>query len=179
MPVKILLDNSDKEKREPLPKLETAKSNNSTQTIEPNKKDSDKIQATGTPELASKTGVEDPDMLWTQLLDIIKKDHNTLYGILRMAKPAFSDSELKLHFGFKFHQQRVNESQNCQIISKILLDLSGQNYTIECILDDSARPKLPVDTAIVTIPLPEEGNDEQTLPLETINSIFGGGEIIG
>jgi hypothetical protein len=160
------------------PKIKTVEKKGPTQLIESDLKSSKEIDVKYFPEQSSKADMKDPDILWAQLLDVIKKDHNTLYGILRMAKPDFSNTMLKLNFGFKFHQQRVNENRNCQIISKILLDLSGRNYTIECMLDDSVRYELPIDVSVTTEPVHEE-NNEQTLPLETINSIFGGSEIIG
>jgi plasmid replication initiation protein len=96
-----------------------------------------------------------------------------------MAKPDFSGTVLTLNFGFKFHQQKVKEDRNCHIISKILFDLSARDYTIECVLDDSVRHEIPVDVNVATETVHVENNNEQTLPLETINSIFGGGEIIG
>jgi hypothetical protein len=126
-----------------------------------------------------KTTITDPDKLWDQLLEVIKKDHNTLYGILRMARPEFSGTLLKLNFGFKFHQQRVKEIKNRQTITQILLDLNGQNYTIECVVDESAKPDMPTEIPIIEGPFMEEDNQVPVSPLETINSIFGGGEVIG
>jgi DNA polymerase-3 subunit gamma/tau len=139
-------------------------------------------QATITkPQLPTKTpkqNITDSDKLWDQLLEVIKKDHNTLYGILRMAKPEFAGDLLTLRFGFKFHQQRVKEIKNRQIITQILLDLNGQNYTIECIVDESAKPDVLPEIPIASESFTEDSGQVPVSPLETINSIFGGGEII-
>jgi DNA polymerase-3 subunit gamma/tau len=179
IPVNRLSSSAIKEVQESHPKVKTVEKKVSSQTIETGLKSPKELQAKDHPEQSSKVDIEEPDILWAQLLDVIKKDHNTLYGILRMAKPDFSGTVLTLNFGFKFHQQKVKEDRNCHIISKILFDLSARDYTIECVLDDSVRHEIPVDVNVATETVHVENNNEQTLPLETINSIFGGGEIIG
>ncbi len=123
--------------------------------------------------------ITEPDNLWSQTLEVIKQDHNTLYGILRMAQPEFSDSVLTLKFGFKFHQQRVKEVKNFQVISQILYDLSGQNYSIVCVIDETAKKSAIIEESITTQPFIEESNQETSSSLEAISSIFGGGEIVG
>jgi DNA polymerase III gamma/tau subunit len=128
---------------------------------------------------STKPAITDPDKLWDQLLEIIKQDHNTLYGILRMAKPKFANELLTLNFGFKFHQQRVKEIKNRQIITQILFDLNGQNYTIECVVDESAKPEVPAEIPIIAGPFAEERNQAPVSSLDMIDDIFGGGEIIG
>lgn len=163
-------------KKELEPKI--ADSAESTE-IEPTVDNQAKITKPQWPTKTSKQNFTDSNKLWDQLLEVIKKDHNTLYGILRMAKPEFADDLLILKFGFKFHQQRVKEIKNRQIITQILLDLNEQNYTIECVVDESVKPDALPEIPIISESFMEENDQAPVSPLETINSIFGGGEVIG
>lgn len=113
------------------------------------------------------------ESVWQQILLTLKQKHNTLYGIARMAVPMFEENKLTLIFNFPFHQKRFNDSKNTKILMNLIKDQTGKNVTIECIVDkqkaSDPAPK-PDDT--------EKAVSQNTKPLDTINSIFGGGEII-
>ena len=104
--------------------------------------------------------LSDYDQLWTSLLDSLKKNHNTLYGILRMSQPHFYDNTLELKFKFKFHQKRIQEKKNYDIITQTINDLSGQNFTLSCLLET-------IDPAI-----PSEIDEDDLTMLATIKEIF-------
>jgi hypothetical protein len=106
--------------------------------------------------------------VWPKLLETIKQTHNTLYGIVRMAKPHFADNTLTMSFRFAFHQKRVNEPNNKKVIATVLHELLGRKITIVCELDANVEPpKPPAEPGPVTDPA-----------LETISNIFGGGELL-
>ena len=108
--------------------------------------------------------------LWSALLQALKQKHNTLYGIVRMAKPSFPDENtLQLTFAFAFHQKRLNETANRQLLADAINQLSGRQFVIECLLDtDGSAPKqTPQKT---TVP-PDSG-------FSTINNIFSGAELL-
>jgi len=151
----------------------------SSQKVQVSQPEKETVTAEITPKPHVKKNTANTDQLWDQLLDIIKKDHNTLYGILRMAKSEFSESLLTLHFGFKFHQQKVKESKNCQILAQVLYELTAQNYTIECVVDESVKHRIPVDLSDPEESFQTSADNERASTLETINSIFGGGELEG
>lgn len=109
------------------------------------------------------------ESLWPEVLTALKKKHNTLYGVVRMAEPSFDGNNIKLAFAFGFHQKRSNESANRQRISDIVRDLTGEEVSIECILDANATP--PKITVVVDAPK-VEGN------LSTISNIFGDAELL-
>jgi DNA polymerase-3 subunit gamma/tau len=104
---------------------------------------------------------------WQQTLDSIKKSHNTLYGVLRMAqaKPGESQDQAVLSFQFAFHQKRLNEPKNKQIVSDLLSHMLGRPVRLDCQL--SAKP------AAKTANKDAAGNH-----LATISNIFGSAEVL-
>lgn len=98
--------------------------------------------------------------LWQATLDEIKQQHNTLYGIARMARPELQGSELRLTFKFAFHQKRLNEAKNRKIFSDVVAKLYGKPLEIICVVGDAA-------------PVPAAAPD-----VTTISNIFGGAELL-
>lgn len=111
---------------------------------------------------------------WQALLDTLKKQYNTLYGIVRMAEPDFSQpGVLSLAFGFAFHQKRANEAKNRMIISDALSAATGGTFEIVCTYDAEATAgKLPTPAPVAEEQVVEAGS------LSTISNIFGGAEVI-
>lgn len=103
--------------------------------------------------------------LWPSILDSVKAEHNTLYSVLRMAEPSYEGQKLYLAFQFAFHQKRINEAKNKQILTDIIASHTTQPLTVEAtVLSGTAAPP--------PAPTPEPAS------LETISSIFGGGEVL-
>jgi DNA polymerase-3 subunit gamma/tau len=109
---------------------------------------------------------------WQEVLNLLKKQHNTLYGIVRMAQPDFSQpGQLQLSFSFAFHQKRANEAKNRQIIGDAILAVIGNDLEITCLFDSEAKVAQPV----LATAAPSTGKDES---LSTISNIFGGVEMV-
>jgi DNA polymerase-3 subunit gamma/tau len=140
--------------------------------------------------------------LWPQLLAAMKK-HNTLHSILKSAEPQFSEGTITLAFSFAFHQKRINESRNKEIIAEIAKGLCGEDIAIVCVVSkDKPKPIMPVDgeinhavkaTGVSDAPADTaaetEAHDEDyyirqaeeeaaSRPITAINNIFGGGELL-
>jgi DNA polymerase III subunit gamma/tau len=111
--------------------------------------------------------------LWPQILSVLKQKHNTLYGVVRMAQPTFSDTTLVLAFKFAFHQKRVNDTKNRQLLAETLEQLTGQTITIECVLSQD----MPDHPPAVATPLPAAPPADSAV-LGAISTIFGGGELL-
>lgn len=112
---------------------------------------------------------------WQALLEALKKQYNTLYGIIRMAQPEFTPGRVTLTFGFAFHQKRANDAKNKKILTATLESITGQKVAIDCKFDKTATPPAPVVAAqVAPAPLPVDGGS----PLGAIGNIFGGGEVI-
>lgn len=105
---------------------------------------------------------------WKAILDSLKKKHNTLYGIIRMAVPEVAGNHITLYCRFPFHQKRLAEAKNQQIIGDLLQQTFAQPMTVECIVDaERAAGKVPTTEAA------PPNND-----MNTITNIFGGGEML-
>lgn len=106
---------------------------------------------------------------WPNILQALKQKYNTLYGIARMAEPLWDGDTLTLSFSFAFHQKRVDEPKNKQIIRDILYEQTGRPITLTCVVEKKAgKPK----------PKPEKASSPDSSPLDTISNIFGGGEVL-
>jgi DNA polymerase-3 subunit gamma/tau len=110
--------------------------------------------------------------IWLQALQAIKQKHNTLYGIARMAAAEFAGNRLTLIFAFPFHQKRLSEAKNQQVIADTLANLLGSPVEIECIVDKNhtKKPSKSKESAVKPAT-----ND----PMDTISNIFGGAELLG
>lgn len=107
---------------------------------------------------------------WQQILGAIKRKHNTLYGIVRMAQPRFEDGELILSFAFPFHQKRLNDEKNRGLISDIIKQQTGQVVVITCLVDKDAKEPPPLQSTVIHNPADEA--------LENISNIFGDAEVL-
>lgn len=108
--------------------------------------------------------------LWQQFLDAIKRQYNTLYGILRMATPEFTDTQLTIKLNFAFHQRRVNEVKNRKIIADIIERLSGRALDITCVVEPRQAGAPTAKAPAATKAAPEA--------VSAINNIFGGAELL-
>ncbi len=105
---------------------------------------------------------------WNDVLGLLRSSHNTLYGVVRMASLDFDSAHniIRLKFAYQFHKNRVNEPKNLSYIQSAIKKVSGQSYVIECVIDQSLLDK------------EGPGKEAESNKLETISSIFGGGELI-
>lgn len=107
------------------------------------------------------------DGLWDNVLSVIKKRYNTLYGVMRMAEPSIEDDSMVLVVGFAFHQKRLSEPKNAEIIASTIQDITGT------IIPFRVEAK---NTKKTTAKSNDQANKPDTL--QSVNDIFGGGEVI-
>lgn len=88
-----------------------------------------------------------------QVLELLKKQYNTLYGIIRMAQIDFSEPDsVRLQFAFAFHQKRLNESKNRAIITEAIKQVIKRDIAVECLVNPDLLNQKKVDqTAIANI----------------------------
>lgn len=142
------------------------------------------------------------DSSWQNILAAIRKDYNTLYSILRNAQPTFTPGKLTVTVGYAFHQKRLNESRNKQIIATTIEQLTGQTIQISCELGEQKTHNLamtPSGDGELTHSVPtqdanktaaasgqeepfdyyiQQANEASDRPLDTVSNIFGGGELL-
>lgn len=140
--------------------------------------DKDKSTETPVPSIATSGILKPNNDTWTNILVSLRSTHNTLYSVLRMAQPAFNNDadkpSLVLEFKFPFHQKRINDSKNKQIICNVMETQGLQGYEIICRVmeknvknDSSAKI---IDNNI----LPDSPDPE----LDNIRNVFGGAEVL-
>lgn len=143
----------------------------STDTESVIKKASDVTPNVRKPEPTVQTGefkLED----WPVIVDRVKNEAASLYTALRLAVPSLSGDKLTLAFQFPLHQKKVAEGQAKNLIGRLVEEVFGTRMAIECVVDKSIQAKAKTP-APVLISNPEL--DEHT---QTINNIFGGGELL-
>ncbi len=130
------------------------------------------------PKLNTGTDV-DITNVWPGVLDALKSKHNTIYGILRLAQPQLDGDHLTLAFQYAFHQKRIQEAKNRQIIATILEELTGAKLTIECVKGETGAPAKspPVEDEVVTSLSPKPATND-TSSLTNVSNIFGGAELL-
>ncbi len=114
--------------------------------------------------------------IWPKVLSELKKHHNTLYGVVRMAEPSFDGETLTLAFAFDFHQKRLKDAKNQQLLKDIIAQVSGQNMRIECVVDKTVSSTPSAKLEIEAQPSPPDNATLSTIA--TISNIFGGGELL-
>lgn len=105
---------------------------------------------------------------WADFLQAVKQRHNTLYSVIRMATPEFTEETLLLTFDFPFHQKRLSEAKNQEVLQSVLKDFTGQSITVKCLVRTTTNAPSEPATAPQTA-------DEA---IETISDIFGGAELM-
>lgn len=113
----------------------------------------------------------DPD-IWNDVLSDIKKHNNPLYAILRLAKVESKNGSIMLGFKFPFHQQRVNEQKNMNLIRKSLQTHIASEIQIETSVDENHDIKLPERIPDI---INADSNDPK---ISAIIDIMGGGEVV-
>ncbi len=111
--------------------------------------------------------IDESAELWDATLQVVKQQYPTLYSVARMAVPHLAQNKLTLTFKFPFHQKRLNESRNKQVITDILSQKAGKAIALSC----------TVGNIELNVQKPE-GKPADKLPIDSINNIFGGGEML-
>jgi len=120
---------------------------------------------------------------WKEVLRTIQKNHNTLYGVLRIAEPDFSEIKnhvLILKFKFPFHQKRMNESRNKQVVLKTLADLGFDKISLSFeLMPKDKKDEIPdfVFDPTDSSDQPSEDTQENNA-VDHVLSVFGGAEVL-
>ena len=120
---------------------------------------------------------------WSQILATIKQKHNTLYSIVRMVQPVFSEGKLVLECAYPFHKKRLNESRNKQIIIDTVRDVTGQEPTVTFLVVEGVKPpevepSLPPANEQVHKVAEKGAGKDKNEAVQNISNIFGGAELL-
>ncbi|MDQ5972492.1 MAG: polymerase subunit gamma/tau [Patescibacteria group bacterium] len=128
-----------------------------------------KSEALNTKEVEPVQVTDDLSKAWGQVLQAVKAKYNTLYGVLRMAQPSETEDGVVLHCQFAFHQKRLNEAKNKQIVTELLSAQLGKPVAVSCVVEASKTPSPPPKAA---------DQPTTTDSLQTISNIFGAAEVL-
>jgi DNA polymerase-3 subunit gamma/tau len=118
------------------------------------------------------------DAVWFAVLETLKQSNKTLYSVMRMAEASFEDQKLTLAFKFAFHQKRVNDAKNKQILIDLLKQKTGKTIALALIVSASAMPKDAPATSVAPAAAAVTATPATSQSLEAITNVFGGGEIL-
>lgn len=104
---------------------------------------------------------------WEKTLELIKNQHNTLYGIAKLAIPLINEDTLTLTFKYPFHEKKISEDRNRRIIAKSIKDVTGKNVLIKTVVDKTTSADKIVNE-----------DNETNERLKTISNIFGNDVVI-
>jgi len=105
---------------------------------------------------------------WEEIVSAAKQRAASVYTALRLAEPSVENGVLVLKFQFPLHQKKLNSSKNKDLISQLILDMTGKNLRIECIVDKSSSKKISEPASHM----------EPVSPIKSINNIFGVAEVL-
>lgn len=113
---------------------------------------------------------DDFEVKWSEVLNSIKKTHNTLHGILNNAGATYSSLEnsIILSFRFPFHLKKASESKNQTIIKNALSSITSEDYGLIFKKQDKEPVKKTVSAA-------KTSSDSV---ISSVINVFGGGEVI-
>jgi DNA polymerase III subunit gamma/tau len=121
------------------------------------------------------------ETVWPQILAALKKEYNTLYGIVRMSQPDFHGGELELGFSFAFHQKQVSQAKNQKIIADIVRQVTGQEVAISCKLVKDKPKAVPAAAELAEAAHAVQPDTQPTAEkpdIASISNIFGGAELL-
>lgn len=131
------------------------------------------------------------DKCWEEVLSALKQKHNTLFGIVKNARPHFEPGKLTLEVTFNLHLKKINEVANKDILDAVIRGVAGGSVQISCIKGEGKpapvlRPDLPpADGEVVFNAAPgpnqiteQPASTEQDPTISTISNIFGGAELL-
>ncbi len=116
---------------------------------------------------STKTNYESVEAAWPSILATLKDRHNTLYSVVRMAEPEWSEDQIVLKFAFPFHQKRLQEAKNQQVLLDIISELTGQQLSIKAVIDNKEMA-----------PSKNDIESKTEVPVDNISNIFGSVEML-
>jgi DNA polymerase-3 subunit gamma/tau len=117
---------------------------------------------------------------WFAVLEVLKQKYKTLYSVMRMAEANFTDDTLTLGFKFAFHQKRVSDNKNKQILVDVIKEKTGKVVTLNLVVSAIAMPNTPsaqAPKAAAPEAAPSPAVPNAAVP-DAIANVFGGGEIL-
>lgn len=115
---------------------------------------------------------------WPEILNSIKQKNNSLYTVLRLAKPQLANQELDLLFGFEFHQKRADTTASKQLISESVNQSAGMLVSVVTHVDKSIAPQIEEPELSITVPAEPSVDPAHASLIAQVQDMMGGGEVV-
>ncbi len=112
---------------------------------------------------------------WEELLAVIKKSHNTVYSVLRMAQPQLEGDKLTLFFSFPFHQKRISESATQKRIADAASALLGRSIEVKAVHQKDTKAPIARAAKVSRDVAPAV---TEISSLKDVSAIFKGAELV-
>jgi DNA polymerase III subunit gamma/tau len=173
-----------------VPKAIERSENKKTIELEVNKVTQKTVNATQksdeAPDLVGPTVTEQKDQspiisaqdIYTQLLELVKTNNNSLYTILRLSILEINGNTATINAKFAFHAKQYGLPKNKSLILSLLQSLNNEieHLEIETITNDKAAVSQNITNNKTTVPT--QTSAPQIDDISIINNLFGETEVI-
>jgi len=120
------------------PQISNVKSQTSNLEDNPNKERAEDKEYPKEPKSVS--GISDK---WDSILNTVKSYNHSLEALLKSSRPLkFEDGRLTLEVFYKFHKERLEQTENRNILEKVLSGVTGLPVKVRCVLGKkTAKPQ--------------------------------------
>lgn len=173
------LESESKPKSKPKPKPKTKpsdKAQESPHSDNPTSPEEQPKSQSSSDQPENSADVMSPEQ-WQEVINSLKGNHNTLYGVTRMAVPEFKPSTIDLNFAFAFHKKRLSEERTKHLLGQIIQKVTGRSFTINA-LHTKTKTKPSQSESEIAESTSNTPSDEPNLDIKNISNIFGDAEIV-
>lgn len=111
---------------------------------------------------------------WPDILNEVKLLNNSLYTVLRLAQPNYTNGVLKLEFAFPFHKKRVDDLKNMNLLSQVITKVTGHTFDIESSVNKEIQSKIEAEEKTTKA----TNKNAHASVIDSVRDIMGGGEVI-
>ena len=115
---------------------------------------------------------------WKSIVNSIKPLNTTLFAFLDSSKPtSIQENVLNIEVPFKFYKDQIDAPKSRELIGGVLFDTLGTHCKINCLVNDSVRPKLQSNADVVLRNVPvikKKVVEEKKSIKQDIEAIFAG-----
>ncbi len=119
--------------------------------------------------------------IWSAMLEDLRSTHNTLYSVLRMStfnSENLNDGVINLEFAFPFHQKRMSDSKNQQVILEKLSERGYNGFEIVCMVNNNRAKDIDEPKSFSVAAVESSQVNEASGGFNNIKDIFGSVEVL-
>jgi hypothetical protein len=117
---------------------------------------------------------------WQLAMERLKSTHSTLHSVISGAQADLSKAAtgvLSLYFKYPFHQKRINEARNKQVLLDTLAGIGVVGVEVLCEIKEKLAPEPLTEVALEPITAADVPERDEVW-LDQIKTVFGGAEVL-